>query len=89
MMRNISQFENVRWFIGELLQSVCRAWPMFLTRFSLFLGAPFIENNPFNMDILDVAEAILGEYLIGIQAGNEPDLYQNHGHRPEVSRSMI
>lgn len=28
--------------------------------------------------------AILGDYLIGLQAGNEPDLYARHGHRPST-----
>jgi len=30
-------------------------------------------------------QEILGDRILGFQAGNEPDLYVNHGRRPEVS----
>jgi len=48
------------------------------------LGIPFFNTTPFNLDIAERSQVILGEYLIGLQAGNEPDLYGRHGHRNEV-----
>lgn len=49
-----------------------------------FLGVPFNDTN-WRLQIVETGQAILGNYLIGIQAGNEPDLYANHGRRPTVS----
>ncbi|KIK68723.1 glycoside hydrolase family 79 protein [Collybiopsis luxurians FD-317 M1] len=60
MMRNISDFINVRWFIG----------------------IPFNDSSNFRLEIAQSGQTILGDYLIGVQAGNEPDLYAAHGHRP-------
>ncbi|PFH50111.1 glycoside hydrolase family 79 protein [Amanita thiersii Skay4041] len=60
LMRNISDFVNIRWF----------------------LGVPFKEINPLDLNIAVVGAQILGDYLIGLQGGNEPDLYQDHGKRP-------
>ncbi|GLB44465.1 putative glycosyl hydrolase family 79 C-terminal beta domain [Lyophyllum shimeji] len=62
MMRNISNFVNVRWF----------------------LGVPFNDTSNFRLAIAEQGQAILGDYLIGLQAGNEPDLYARHGHRPST-----
>ncbi|KAJ7158215.1 glycoside hydrolase family 79 protein [Mycena crocata] len=47
-----------------------------------YLGIPFNETAPFRLDIVHRSEAILGENLLGLQAGNEPDLYASHNHRP-------
>ncbi|KAJ4489869.1 glycoside hydrolase family 79 protein [Lentinula aciculospora] len=59
MMRNISDFVNVRWFVG----------------------IPFNDSSDFRLEIAQSAQEILGDYLIGVQAGNEPDLYAAHSHR--------
>jgi hypothetical protein len=60
MMGNISQFVNVRWF----------------------LGIPFNNTDPYNLDIMTYGQAILGDKLLGLQAGNEPDFYAQFGKRP-------
>ncbi|KAJ7580128.1 hypothetical protein C8J56DRAFT_795631 [Mycena floridula] len=39
-----------------------------------FLGAPFNDTD-FRMQIVENGQAILGDYLLGLQVGNEPDLY--------------
>ncbi|KAF8882861.1 glycoside hydrolase family 79 protein [Infundibulicybe gibba] len=46
-----------------------------------FLGIPFLENDPSRLGIAEAGQSILGDYLIGLQAGNEPDLYGQHQHR--------
>ncbi|KAF8888693.1 hypothetical protein CPB85DRAFT_1334395 [Mucidula mucida] len=46
-----------------------------------FLGIPFFETDPFDLSIAEQGQSILGDLLIGLQAGNEPDLYARHGHR--------
>ena len=49
-----------------------------------FLGVPFNDTN-WRLEIVETGQAILEEFLIGMQAGNEPDLYATHGRRPTVS----
>ncbi|KAH9016813.1 glycoside hydrolase family 79 protein, partial [Lactarius hengduanensis] len=48
------------------------------------LASPFLNTTPFSLDIVENGQQILGDYLLGFQAGNEPDLYgaRSHGHRP-------
>ncbi|KAJ7166857.1 hypothetical protein C8R46DRAFT_1271897 [Mycena filopes] len=62
MMRNISGFVNVHWF----------------------LGIPWFQTQPFDLGIVTASQEILGDYLLGYQAGNEPDMYNIHGHRPST-----
>ncbi len=52
-----------------------------------FLGILFFNINPFQLAIAEQSQAILGDFLAGLQAGNEPDLYVRHGHRTDVSAS--
>ncbi|KAI0296999.1 glycoside hydrolase family 79 protein [Multifurca ochricompacta] len=49
-----------------------------------FLGLPFFNTTPFAVGILEQGQAILGNNLIALQAGNEPDLYAQppRTHRP-------
>ncbi|TFY78580.1 hypothetical protein EWM64_g5434 [Hericium alpestre] len=49
-----------------------------------YLGIPFFNTTPFDLSIMHEAQPILGDRLLGLQAGNEPDLYNAHGHRPET-----
>jgi len=46
------------------------------------LGVPFNDTSNFRLQIVEQGQTILGDYLIGLQIGNEPDLYAAHGHRP-------
>ncbi|KAG5722733.1 hypothetical protein E4T56_gene7377 [Termitomyces sp. T112] len=46
-----------------------------------FVGIPFLINDTATrLAITQQAYEILGHRLMGIQIGNEPDLYQAHGH---------
>jgi hypothetical protein len=47
-----------------------------------FLGIPFNDTSNLRLAIAEQGEQILGDNLIGLQVGNEPDLYATHGHRP-------
>ncbi|TFY66779.1 hypothetical protein EVG20_g4311 [Dentipellis fragilis] len=49
-----------------------------------YLGIPFFNTTPFALEIMETAQPVLGDYLLGFQAGNEPDLYVSHGHRPST-----
>ena len=46
-----------------------------------FMGIPWFITQPFDLDIVTASQEILGDYLLGLQAGNEPDMYSLHGHR--------
>ncbi|KAJ7090783.1 hypothetical protein B0H15DRAFT_884060 [Mycena belliarum] len=47
-----------------------------------FMGIPWFVTKPFDLKIVAAADNILGDYLLGLQAANEPDMYNIHGHRP-------
>ncbi|KAH0586679.1 hypothetical protein J132_03883 [Termitomyces sp. J132] len=47
-----------------------------------YLGIPFNDTN-WRLTIAEKGQAILGDHLIGLQAGNEPDYYLGHQHRVE------
>ncbi|KAG2052586.1 glycoside hydrolase family 79 protein [Suillus hirtellus] len=54
-----------------------------LTNVYWYMGVPFNDTQHWRLQIAEVGEAMLGDYLIGLQGGNEPDLYSRHGHRPD------
>ncbi|TFK99939.1 hypothetical protein BDV98DRAFT_623195 [Pterulicium gracile] len=70
---------GVKWFLGGFLNIIKYRWPWLLTR---WLGIPF-TNVDFNMDIVQAGVDILGDNLIGLQAGNEPDFYVEFKRRQE------
>ncbi|KDQ55999.1 glycoside hydrolase family 79 protein [Jaapia argillacea MUCL 33604] len=47
-----------------------------------YLGVPFNDTTNLRLEIAESGEQILGGNLLGLQVGNEPDLYARHGHRP-------
>ena len=53
--------------------------PLLMTIFFLFffspLGIPFNQTDPWRLTIAEMAQNILGDNLIGLKAGNEPDFY--------------
>lgn len=53
-----------------------------------FLGIPFNDTN-FRMAIVQDGMRILGDNVIGWQAGNEPDFYGENGKRNTVSEPLL
>ncbi|KAL0572199.1 hypothetical protein V5O48_009754 [Marasmius crinis-equi] len=54
-----------------------------LVNIGWFLGIPLNDtNSPIRLEIAEYGQLILGDRLLGLQVGNEPDLYAAHGHRP-------
>ncbi|KAF7342286.1 Glyco-hydro-79C domain-containing protein [Mycena venus] len=49
-----------------------------------FMGIPWFVTQPFNNQIITAVQEILGDYLLGLQAGNKSDMYHIHGHRPDT-----
>ncbi|KAH7927999.1 glycoside hydrolase family 79 protein [Leucogyrophana mollusca] len=52
-----------------------------LVNVNWYLGIPFNDTSNFRLQIAEISEAVLGDHLLGLQVGNEPDLYVSHGHR--------
>ncbi|KAF4611688.1 hypothetical protein D9613_003767 [Agrocybe pediades] len=48
-----------------------------------FIGLPFNDSSNWRLAIAEYGQEILGDNLLGMQAGNEPDLYARHKSRPE------
>ena len=81
LMANISQLTNTHWYLGPSLFTPCPPPSLKLVN----TGIPFFNTTPFALAIVEQGQQILGDYLLAFQAGNEPDLYAAHGHRPSVS----
>ncbi|KAJ3552241.1 hypothetical protein NM688_g4255 [Phlebia brevispora] len=47
-----------------------------------YLGVPMNDTSHLRLQMAELGESILGDHLLGLQVGNEPDLYASHGHRP-------
>lgn len=48
-----------------------------------------MDTNNFQLRIAEEGQAILGDYLLGLQVGNEPDLYARRSRRPPVSHIRL
>ncbi|KAJ7240550.1 hypothetical protein C8J57DRAFT_1438946 [Mycena rebaudengoi] len=44
-----------------------------------YMGVPFNVTTPFRLDIVHHGQEIMGDNLLALQAGNEPDLYADFG----------
>ena len=51
-------------------------------------GVPFNDTTNWRLDVVERGQQILGDRILGFQAGNEPDLYLSHGRRGEVSQGV-
>ncbi|KAI0742958.1 hypothetical protein C8Q80DRAFT_1273535 [Daedaleopsis nitida] len=49
-----------------------------------YLGVPLNDTQNLALDIALYGQQILGDNLLGLQVGNEPDLYARHQSRPET-----
>lgn len=62
---------------------------MLNNRESRYLDRRFISGIPFNdtnwrLQIAEYGQAILGDHLLGLQGGNEPDYYLRYIRRPLI-----
>jgi len=69
---------NVKWFFGKLF------FMLFIFLFTTWIlkrlvkGIPFNDSVTWRLDIAESAQNILGDNLLGLQAGNEPDFYEKY-----------
>ena len=74
MTANISSMLNVKWFLGMFISLRLNS-PLSDNFFST-LGIPFNDSVDWRLTIAEKGQQILGDNLLGLQAGNEPDFYQ-------------
>lgn len=53
-----------------------------------YLGVPFNDTSNLRLQIAEVGEAVLGDNLLGLQVGNEPDLYAAYVFLFRLANSM-
>lgn len=52
-----------------------------------YLGVPLNDTSDLRLEIAEYGQAIIGDNLIGLQIGNEPDLYLRYGSVHTVIQS--
>ena len=82
MLANVSSLVDIEWFLGEKFLSLAGG-----DRCAKFrTGVPLNSTSNLRLGIAEVGSQVLGSSLKGLQIGNEPDLYVQHGHRPTVKK---
>ena len=74
MAANISSMLNVKWFMGMFIYKK-NPPPLRDAFFFSTLGIPFNDTVNWRLEIAEKGQQILGDNLLGLQAGNEPDYY--------------
>ncbi|KAG9125174.1 hypothetical protein FRC07_008677 [Ceratobasidium sp. 392] len=71
------------YFSPELIYSMKNVSSLIPTEY--YFGLNWIDPNNFTNSVLvaETVESILGDDLLALQLGNEPDLYDRHGKRPQ------
>jgi hypothetical protein len=78
MMSNVSALTNVKWYLGTFMLLLSLTYQSSPLRSK---GIPFNDTNDLHLDIVEYGEQLLGDSLLGFQAGNEPDQYARHNRR--------
>ena len=73
MLNNISSLVNVQWYLG-----MYKMYTLRIPSADFLPGIPLNDTTNLRLEIAEVAEAILGDNLLGLQVGNEPDLYASY-----------
>ena len=71
MIANVTALVSTKWYFGM-------SFNHFRSRvfdWHALTGIPFNDTQNFRFAIAEVAESVLGDNLLGLQAANEPDLY--------------
>ncbi|KAI0073210.1 hypothetical protein K474DRAFT_1666888 [Panus rudis PR-1116 ss-1] len=69
-------------FTAEIIYMLSNVSSLVNTKW--YLGIPMNDTTNLRLQIAEAAESILGDNLLGLQLGNEPDLYASHNHRPQT-----
>lgn len=86
MMGNISSLVDVKWLMGASSPTLTKSDHIMLDELT---GIPFNDTSNWRLQIAEKGQQILGDYLVGLQVGNTPDLYPSHLERPSVRRSTF
>jgi hypothetical protein len=69
MLGNISALVETSWYLGMCFQRMALVRQPKLSP----LGIPFNDTTNFRLGIAQLGLSVLGDRLIGLQAGNEPE----------------
>jgi hypothetical protein len=69
-------------YTPELIYMLANVSSLLNNNVKWYLGLPFNDTTNLRLGIAELGQAFLGDNLLGLQAGNEPDLYSGHGRRP-------
>lgn len=83
-MSNITSLLGTSWYVARVLplkpaHEVC-LYPKLRRFFGLQFDQPYNDSNA--MIVAETIESVLGDHLVSLQLGNEPDLYADHLRRP-------
>lgn len=70
LLANISSLANVKWYLGMYVS--LRLWQ----KSYVSIGVPMKDIDDLRLEIVQYGQQFLGDNLLGIQVGNEPDLYE-------------
>ncbi|KAK1225001.1 hypothetical protein PQX77_012070 [Marasmius sp. AFHP31] len=86
LLGNISALVNIGWFLGQLAWLLLRTGRQPISSLlDTMTGIPLDDTNvgvPIRLEVAEYGQQVLGDRLLGLQVGNEPDLYAAHNHRP-------
>lgn len=74
MLANISSLVGVKWYLGWYNNRLSSIVSTDIFKFHT-PGVPMNDTKVLRLGMAEVGEAILGDNLLGLQVGNEPDLY--------------
>ena len=82
MLANVSSLVNTKWYLGASEHAFSTAIScsnsMGMLKQLLYTGIPMNDTTNLRLQIVEVGESILGSNLLGLQLGNEPDLYAGY-----------
>jgi hypothetical protein len=85
MLASVSSLVNTNWYL-----STPRSHPLQFCLTTFVCSAiPFNQTIQPRLGIAKYAPSILGDRLLGLQVGAEPDMYASEGLRPYVSHYLI
>jgi hypothetical protein len=88
MLASVSSLVNTNWYLSAS-RSHIHPSPFIYLIDILCLAIPFNQTIQPRLGIAKYAPSILGDRLIGLQVGAEPDMYASEGLRPYVSHYLI
>jgi hypothetical protein len=88
MFSNISSLVGAKWYLGNSLSGIYHYYFGTNDCFGILTGVPMNDTANPRLQIAEAGEAILGDNLLGLQVGNEPDLYGAYVYHSSILPSF-